>query len=153
MGDAPSRAVVLRVLIVDDNRDVADSAAIMLRMWGYDVRVANCGQDAIGIVASWLPDVALLDLAMPGMDGLSLARRLRSVDGLHELTLIAVTGVIGKAAQAQAEAEGFTRYMLKPCSPSALREALDEIAPAQQPDAEHYAAGYGQQFAETSPTN
>jgi CheY-like chemotaxis protein len=121
MSDTPSQGSALRVLIVDDNHDMTDSCALLLRLWGYDVSVANRRHDAIGIAASWSPDVALLDLAMPGMDGIRLARWLHSMDGLHELTLIAVTGVAGEAARTQAEAD-----LIKPSGVTPLMCQLAE---------------------------
>ena len=82
----------LRVLVVDDDRDFTDSLALLVKQWGYDVRVAHDGAQALRLVSDWQPAVAFLDMAMPRMDGLKLAQRIRSRHDTVDLVLVAVTG-------------------------------------------------------------
>src|SRR5690349_17162727 len=84
-GDSRGR----RILVVDDFPDSASSLALALRWAGFQARAASDGQSALAIVEAWRPDVAILELALPGMDGFELARRLRGGPGGHELLLIA----------------------------------------------------------------
>jgi CheY-like chemotaxis protein len=118
----------LRVLVVDDDHDTAYSAAKLLSLHGYAARRAHNSQEAISIATAWLPDVALLDLAMPHIDGLQLARSLRKMPGLSRLELVAVIGLTGAAYRAQAEAEGFRDYLLKPVELSVLFRVFNDIA-------------------------
>jgi two-component system CheB/CheR fusion protein len=118
----------LRVLVVDDDPDTAYSTAKLLSLHGYTARHAHNSQEAITIASSWLPVVALVDLAMPHIDGLQLARSLRNVPGLSRLELIAVTGITGAEYRAQAEAEGFRAYLLKPVELSVFFRVFNDIA-------------------------
>jgi CheY-like chemotaxis protein len=117
----------LRVLVVDEG-DAADSLAQALLLMGWSARVAHNSQEAIDIARAWLPQVALLDLAMTHGDGLQLARLLRDLPGLARLQLVALTGVRGAECQAQTEAAGFRAYLLKPVKFPALDHILDDIA-------------------------
>jgi CheY-like chemotaxis protein len=115
----PSRR---RVLVADDNADARESLSFLLRLLGYDVAEAEDGPAALAAARSFRPDAAILDLAMPGMDGLELARRLRAVPELGEVVLVAVTG---HAHQEVPVAEaGFAAYLLKPCEVTELQRAI-----------------------------
>src|SRR5262245_47825136 len=92
----------LRTLVVDDDHNSADSTAILLALLDHPVRVAYDSQEAISIASTWQPDLALLHLAMPGLNGIHLARALREVPGLAGLVLVAVTGITDHQVQAQA---------------------------------------------------
>jgi CheY-like chemotaxis protein len=119
----------LRVLVVDDQVDIADSFATLLEGLGQHVRVAYSGNDALEIARRHRPHVAFLDLAMPGMDGHELAKRLRTV--LADCTLVAVTGF--GSAHAGETAKVFDRRMLKPVAVDALTEVLNNVSPVRQP--------------------
>jgi CheY-like chemotaxis protein len=118
----------LRVLVVDTDCDAADSLAQALVLMGWSARVAHNGPEAIDIARAWLPQVALLDLAMPHFDGLQLARLLRGLPGLARLQLVTLTGVTGTEYEAQAEAAGFRATLLKPVKFPALDHLLDDLA-------------------------
>src|SRR6185295_1732062 len=90
--DPTSRAMARRVLIVDDNVDAAESLATLLKLLGADVHVAHDGPSALEAFRVYRPNVALLDIGMPGMDGYEVARRARLIPGGEKATLIAVTG-------------------------------------------------------------
>jgi CheY-like chemotaxis protein len=87
----PQPQHVLRVLVVDDNRDAADSLALLLRLWGYDSRVSYDGVHALQRAHDFHPDCLLLDINMPGMDGYTVARRLRQEPELGSVKLVALT--------------------------------------------------------------
>src|SRR5262245_22057151 len=82
----------LRILVVDDGRDDADSLAMLLRYYHYCVEVCCDPREALAIVHEFRPTVVLLDLAMPNINGYQLARAIREIDGLQDIKLIAVTG-------------------------------------------------------------
>ncbi len=81
-----------RILVVDDNRNVAESVAILLRQSGHDVRTAHDGLEAVPMAATFRPDVVLLDIGLPNIDGYETARQLRQQSGGNDVTLIALTG-------------------------------------------------------------
>ncbi len=114
----------LRVLVVDDNADAAELMATALQMMGHSARAALDGPAALVIAASFHPDVALLDLGLPVMDGYELARHLRELPGLASIRLIAVTGYSQEEDRRQAAAAGFERFLVKPIQIEELRELL-----------------------------
>jgi two-component system CheB/CheR fusion protein len=111
---------------VDDSPDVADSEALLLRLWGYEARVAHSGPEALAEAEAFRPGVALVDLMMPGMDGYALARRLRALPGLEGLRLIAVTGLGSESYRRRSREAGFACHLLKPADPKILRRLLRE---------------------------
>src|SRR5262249_33438167 len=84
----------LLVLVVDDSPDCAESLALLLRSWGYEAVVTSDGHAALEAAHGCPPDVVLFDLALPGMDGYQLARRLRRIAGMERALLVAVTGLL-----------------------------------------------------------
>jgi two-component system CheB/CheR fusion protein len=125
---APARpALSRRVLVVDDNGDAADSLGTLLRRAGHDVKVVRDPRLAVDLALEFRPDVALLDIGMPGIDGYELARQLRErLDG-RSLHLIALTGYSGHADQQRALQAGFDEHLTKPAP---LGTILDFIAAA-----------------------
>ncbi len=116
----------LRVLVVDDNRDTADSLAWIIRAWGHDARAVYDGPGAVGEATSWLPGVILLDLGMPTMDGYEVAREVRAEfepAGWRPL-VVAITGRHGDDYRKRAERD-FNLYMEKPVDLDALRRLLE----------------------------
>src|SRR5690348_1665389 len=85
-------ATTLRVLVVDDCPDTTASMAILLQLWGHDVRVAHDGPAALGLADGYRPDVVLLDVGLPGMDGYRVARELRANPRLPRPFLVSLTG-------------------------------------------------------------
>ncbi len=90
--EPPKKVPRRRVLIVDDSTDVADSLAMLLNLQGHDTRVAHSAKGALECAASFEPEVALLDIGLPKIDGYELARRLRAIPKLRDIRLIALTG-------------------------------------------------------------
>ena len=114
----------LLVLVVDDSRDCAESLALLVRLWGHEAVVAYDGPAALDVARARAPDVVLLDLAMPKMDGYQLAGRLRQVAGLEEALLIAVSGHGQEADVRRCEEAGIDCHFLKPVDPAELEKAL-----------------------------
>ena len=113
-----------RILIVDDNRDAADMLAALLTESGHEVRVAYDGHEALRDAATFKPQVALLDIGMPGMNGYELAAQLRGDAGLSELFLVAITGWGQEEDRRRALAAGFDAHMTKPADPAQLSSLL-----------------------------
>jgi CheY-like chemotaxis protein len=118
----------LRVLIVDDNRDAADSLNLLLASMGQNVYVAYDGQSAIAAAKTFKPDVVLLDIGMPQMSGYEVARALRADASAANAALVAVTGWGQEADRERAKEAGFTHHFVKPISEEALRAILAEVS-------------------------
>jgi CheY-like chemotaxis protein len=121
-------AAGLRVLVVDDDHDTTDSMAMLLSLNGYQPRCAYDGASALAAARSWVPDVVLLDLQMPGMDGYEVARRFRQDPGLDQVFIACVSGH-GQAVHRQRALEvGFDEHLLKPVKPEDLQTLLERLA-------------------------
>jgi two-component system OmpR family response regulator len=120
-------ALQLRILVVDDNRDAADTLASLLMLCGADVRVCYDGAAGVREAAAFRPDVGLFDVNMPWMNGCELARRVRSEAGGRPLLLVAVTGVSDAAAQRQTAGAGFNLHLTKPADPAGLVATLADF--------------------------
>ncbi|MDI1429422.1 PAS domain-containing protein [Polyangium sorediatum] len=109
-----SRSERRRVLIVDDNHDAAESLALMLGYLGHDTRVAHDGPSTIDIAAAFKPEVVLLDIGLPGLDGYEVARRLRAQRETRAAILVALTGYGQEEDRKQARRAGFDHHLTKP---------------------------------------
>jgi CheY-like chemotaxis protein len=118
----------LRVLVVDDCRDTAESTAILLRLHGHDARSALDGPSAIALAGPFAPDVVLLDLGMHGMSGYEVAAKLAARCGPAPPVLIAVTGWAREEDMGRARAAGFHLHLAKPVEPATLLATLGQIA-------------------------
>ena len=121
----------LRLLIVDDNRDEADSLAILLGYRGYHIDVAYSANEALEAASRCRPEVLLLDLGLPEMSGYELAARLQ--DQLDHPVLIATTGFADEAYRRQGEEVGFEYHFVKPVSVARLRQVLESVVKARRP--------------------
>jgi CheY-like chemotaxis protein len=115
-----------RVLLADDNRDGADSLAMLLKISGHDVRVAYDGPSAVSLAQAFRPDVAIVDIDMPGMDGYAVARILRGESWASGLILLAVTGWGQEADRNRAVEAGFDSHLTKPVDPERLSSLLSQ---------------------------
>jgi CheY-like chemotaxis protein len=113
----------VRALVVDDNRDAADMMAALLESGGHQVRVAYDGAAALDAFGTGL-DLALIDLAMPGMDGFELARRVRQNARLNHVCLVALTGFGDAHARERSTSAGFDYHLVKPVSDASLQELI-----------------------------
>ncbi len=118
----------LRVLIVDDNVDAARMAGLLLGLWGHDARTAHDGPAALAAAAAFRPDVVLLDIGLPGLNGYEVADRLRAVPGLAGVKLVAVTGYGQEEDRRRSEAAGFAGHLVKPVEPAALEAVVTRLA-------------------------
>ena len=119
-----------RVLVVDDNLDAANSLAELLNIWGQRVRVAHDGPSAVEAALEFLPDVVLLDIGLPGMNGYEVARRLRQEERLRGTLLVAVTGYGQEEDRREAFSAGFDHHFTKPVSAERLLRLL-ELTPSR----------------------
>ncbi|GAB2914055.1 hypothetical protein GCM10027093_60670 [Paraburkholderia jirisanensis] len=113
-----------RVLVVDDNHDAADSLSMLLALQGHTPEVAYSGDEAIRCAEVFRPDVALLDIGLPGMNGYELAQKLRALPNLESIRLIAITGYGQLEDRQRSRAAGFDDHMVKPVDQSALQRSL-----------------------------
>lgn len=127
--EAPSRALKasLRVLVVDDNHDVADSLAMLLRCMGSEVRVAYSGAAALEAIGGFKPHAAFIDIGMPGMDGFETAKRARKLPGGEGLVLVCISGW-GRAEEMQrSRRAGFDHHLVKPVDPDVIESLLASL--------------------------
>jgi signal transduction histidine kinase/CheY-like chemotaxis protein len=115
------------VLVVDDNKDAAHSLAVVLQQEGHDVRVANDGPAALAAVEKSTPQVVLLDIGMPGMDGYEVARQMRRSPGFDATPIIALTGFGSAEDHRRSREAGFDEHLTKPVDPDALLDLLARV--------------------------
>jgi len=126
-GDAPA-LTQQRILVVDDNRDAADSLGMILRFLGADVRIAEDGPEALAVFPDYDPAVVLLDIGMPGMDGYEVARTLRSRYPERATAIVALTGWGQAEDRRRAQEAGFDHLMVKPADIDSLQALLASFA-------------------------
>jgi PAS domain S-box-containing protein len=113
-----------RVLVVDDNRDAAESTAMMLGIMGHETRSAHDGPEALAAAESFRPDTVLLDIGMPGMNGYETCRRLRATAWGRDAVVVAVTGWGQEDDRERSREAGFDHHMTKPVEPESLQRLL-----------------------------
>lgn len=113
-----------RILVVDDNRDAAESLGMLLKLLGAEVQVAYDGPEALQVIGAFRPAIILLDLGMPGMDGYEVARQLRQRPEGRDATLIALTGWGQEEDRRRSKAAGFDHHLIKPADRSVLESLL-----------------------------
>lgn len=112
------------ILVVDDNADAAATLAEILKVHGHEVEVAPDGFTALEIAQKHAPEIALLDIGLPDMDGYELARRLRDMPSLHSTRLLALTGYGQSADRAKSKDAGFEKHLVKPLNLTELQQVL-----------------------------
>ena len=126
----------LRLLIVDDNVDTATGLAAHLRETGaHEVRLAHSGEIGLMAAEEFAPDLVLLDIGLPDIDGYEVARRLRADARFKHVPLVALTGYHGEADRVRARLAGFDEYLVKPVPYQMLNEVLAAFAPSLQQSA------------------
>jgi PAS domain S-box-containing protein len=113
-----------RILIVDDNRDATASLAMLLELQGHDTRTAHDGLEALDVAAAFLPEVVLLDIGMPKLNGYDAARRIRQEPWGREMVLVACTGWGQEEDRRRSLEAGFNTHLTKPVDPAALGKLL-----------------------------
>ena len=121
-GNAPKGS--RRILVAEDSRATAESSAKLLALLGHEVVVAHNGPEAIALALSWQPEVILLDLALPAIDGYAVAARLRQEEVCRDTTIIAVTGYGQEGDRRRSREAGIDHHLLKPVSSDVLLPLL-----------------------------
>lgn len=116
-----------RVLVVDDNKDAAESMSMLLEMWGHTVVYAYDGPSALETAQKWHPEAVFLDIGLPGMDGYQVAERLRSLPQGNATVLIAITGYGQDDDRRRSVRAGIDHHLVKPVAPDALRSLIDSL--------------------------
>jgi signal transduction histidine kinase/CheY-like chemotaxis protein len=124
-GSAPER---LRVVVVDDNVDGVESLADLIQMLGHEVRIAHDGPTGLAAARAFDPDIVLLDIGLPGMDGYEVARRLRREPAARAV-LVAISGYGREEDLRESQRAGFVRHFVKPVDFSTLRALFEQIQP------------------------
>jgi signal transduction histidine kinase len=125
--DAPFPSRGLRVLVVEDNLDAAESLSALLRLWGHEVRVVHDGLAAIDAAREHRPEVVLLDIGLPGLDGYQVARRLREDPAMDGALLVAMTGYGQPEDRRRSREAGIHHHFVKPVEPFVLRTLLSNL--------------------------
>jgi PAS domain S-box-containing protein len=136
VGSSATSFPSLRILVVDDNQDSAASLGMLLRLLGAEAHVVYSGPDALRVMETYQPDVVLLDIGMPGMDGHEVARRLRRTPQGRSVKLIALTGWGQEQDRLRSRLAGFDHHLIKPADVRALEALLDSFAPQRPQNAD-----------------
>jgi CheY-like chemotaxis protein len=123
-----------RILVADDNRDAADTLANMLRLFGHEVCIAYNGEEAVSLAAAFKPDLALMDIGMPRMNGYDAARCIRGQPGGQDVLLVALTGWGQPEDKRRSSSAGFDQHLVKPLDPVALGWLIESAAKKIGPD-------------------
>lgn len=122
----------LRVLVVDDSADTCESYLALLRLWGFDARAAADGNAALEAEEGYRPDVLILDVGLPGMDGLEVARRVRARRGVGSPLVVGVSGWGDDRARREA-ARDCDAYLIKPVEPDEIHALLQKVVAGGAP--------------------
>jgi CheY-like chemotaxis protein len=117
-----------RVLVVDDNRDAAETLALLLELTGHQTCTAHDGPAALAAGAEFVPDIVLLDIGLPRMNGYEVCRRLRELEWGRKAFVVALTGWGQAEDQRKASEAGFDRHLVKPVEEEVLLKVLQEAA-------------------------
>jgi CheY-like chemotaxis protein len=114
-----------RVLIVEDNQDAGEMYRILIELYGHEALVAETGARGLEMLKSVRPDIALVDIGLPGMDGYDIARRFRAEPDSDRVYLVALTGYGSSSDIDRSRQAGFDLHLLKPVDPLELKSLLD----------------------------
>jgi len=121
----------IKVLVVDDNVDAAESLAMLLRVHGHDVRMAHTGPTAVAAALDYGPDVAFLDIGLPELDGFQVAKRIRRQPANEKCVLVALTGYGHDADQQRSREADFDHHLIKPADFGKVQEILAAVLPTK----------------------
>jgi CheY-like chemotaxis protein len=129
-GEEPMfKATKRRILIADDNRDVAEAFGVMLETVGHEVVTAHDGMEVLEKAEHFQPDIIVLDIGMPKINGYDAARRLRQQPWGKDVVLVAITGWGNEKDKGQSQEAGFDFHLVKPVDPGALCRLVDSVQP------------------------
>jgi CheY-like chemotaxis protein len=131
----------LRILVVDDNYDAAKSLSLLLQLSGNEVHMAGDGLEAVAAVENLRPDVVLLDIGMPNVDGYEAARRIRRLSGGDVIALVALTGYNQELDRRRSEDAGFDAHMTKPADLATLMELMVQLKHKKSRNGEGHRGG------------
>ncbi len=134
--DARQPHAAQRVLIIDDNRDSADSLRMLLQIWGFDAICANDGAEGLSAAQTFSPEIVLLDIGLPGTSGYEVAQQLRRLPQTEGSVLVAITGYGQDEDRRRASAAGFDHHLVKPVDPTVLEQLLQRLR-TPSPDVRH----------------
>jgi CheY-like chemotaxis protein len=134
-GGAALAVAGLRVLVVDDNRDAAETLSALLGVMGHTAPVANDGPQALRMVRSFQPQVVFLDIGMPGMNGYEVAAGIRRDPAFNDVMLVALTGWGGPLDRAKSASAGFDEHLTKPATIAAIEQVLAKVPAASDSQA------------------
>ncbi len=117
----------MKILVVEDNSDMVDMLQMTLEHWGYDSIVAKNGREAVDMAASQLPDLVLLDIMMPNMDGLEAARLIRQNPKTHSIPILAVTAKVFPKDREECLQSGCNDYISKPFTLEELASRIEKL--------------------------
>ena len=123
-----------KILVADDDQDSAESLALLFQLMGHDVRAAQSGLAAIDVAAEFRPDLIVLDIGMPGLDGYEVCRRIRQHDWAQTIVIAALTGWSRDEDRDRSEEAGFNHFLVKPVDPKALEELIAGLMRTARPD-------------------
>jgi CheY-like chemotaxis protein len=127
-GNDTKMALSHDILVVDDSTAMSGILVMFLELEGFKARAVGNGAEALGVLEKALPRIAFIDLSMPVMDGLELARRIRAQENGADIRLVALTGWDDEAHRQEASEAGFDDYLVKPVKPATLRELLARLS-------------------------
>src|ERR1043166_1435942 len=125
----PTTEKSLRVLMVDDNRDGADALGLLVEELGHQTHVTYGGALALDVATAFRPDLMLVDLVMPGMDGCALVTRLRQISSFAKTKIVAITGLKEDEFQAMAKKAGCDEVLVKPVTLTQIKAVLAHVVP------------------------
>jgi two-component system, chemotaxis family, CheB/CheR fusion protein len=123
--DSPGRRPF--ILIADDNQDLAKGLSILLKLSGFDVETVHDGTAALKAALAHRPDVLLLDIGLPGMDGFQVAEHIRSDPFIKDILIIAISGYNKDIFQGRSQRAGFDHHLVKPADPQALLSLIGQL--------------------------
>jgi CheY-like chemotaxis protein len=127
MQTTSARPTGLRVLVVEDDPDAAGMLLLLLRLWGHDCEAVHTGAAALEALRTAPPDVALVDIGLPGLNGYQLAERVRDLGLGPRTVLVAMTGLGDEEHRRRSREAGFREHLVKPVDPPRLQELLQEL--------------------------
>jgi CheY-like chemotaxis protein len=130
LNEPPARQARRQLLVVDDNRDAANTLAALLESMGHEVRTAYDGNDAISLAVARPPDAVFLDIGLPGVNGYDVARAMRASPALSGTKLIAFTGYGHDEDRRRVREAGFDHHLVKPAGAEQLAKIVDGLAPS-----------------------
>ncbi len=120
----------MRILIAEDNRDSADSLKALLETLGYEAHISNDGESAVRLAATLRPDVIVMDIGLPGINGYEAARQVRALKPELPALIVALTGWGQQSDRLRSAEAGIDHHLVKPLDLAALKQILDSVLPA-----------------------